>query len=125
MRTSLLMICFMAIVFVSCSHNKQNVTGGKIVKDYAVLTMVPKSVTVHQDFPATIKGQRVIEIRPMITGYLQEIYVNEGDHVKKGQRLFKINNPQYEQEVSTAKASINSAVDTSCSYCGLFILKRS
>ena|ERR1035437_8017681 len=110
MRTSLLMICFMAIVFVSCSHNKQNVTGGKIVKDYAVLTMVPKSVTVHQDFPATIKGQRVIEIRPMINGYLQEIYVNEGDHVKKGQLLFKINNPQYEQEVSTAKASINSAV---------------
>ena len=57
--------------------------------------MVPKTVTVHQDFPATIQGQRVIEIRPMINGYLLEIYVNEGDHVKKGQLLFRINNPQY------------------------------
>jgi membrane fusion protein (multidrug efflux system) len=100
----------MTIVLVSCSHDKQNRTGGNQVKNYSVLTMVPKSVTVHQDFPATIKGQRVIEIRPMISGYLQEIYVNEGDHVKKGQLLFKINNPQYEQEVLTAKASINSAV---------------
>jgi membrane fusion protein (multidrug efflux system) len=72
--------------------------------------MIAKSVTIHQNFPATIQGQRVIEIRPMISGYLQEIYVNEGDHVKKGQLLFKINNPQYEQEVLTAKASINSAV---------------
>jgi membrane fusion protein, multidrug efflux system len=103
-------ICLLVIVSMSCKHEEKNVTGGKIVKDYSVLTMVPKSVTVHQDFPATIQGQRVIEVRPMINGYLQEIYVNEGDHVKKGQLLFKINNPQYEQEVLTAKASINSAV---------------
>ena len=100
----------MAIVLASCSHNKQNATGSKIIKTYEVLTMVPKSVTVHQDFPAAIRGQRVIEIRPMISGYLQEIYVNEGDHVKKGQLLFKIDNPQYDQEVLTAKANINSAV---------------
>jgi membrane fusion protein (multidrug efflux system) len=113
MRTVFFTICLTALVLVSCSQNKQNkqnVPGGKIVKDYSVLTMGPKSVTVHQNFPATIQGQRVIEIRPMISGYLQEIYANEGDHVKKGQLLFKINNPQYEQEVSTAKASINSAV---------------
>ena len=110
MRIAFLKICFLAIVFVSCSQNKQNTSGGKMVKDYSVLTMVPKSVTVHQDFPATIQGQRVIEIRPMINGYLKEIYINEGDHVKKGQLLFRIDNPQYDQEVLTAKASINSAV---------------
>ncbi len=110
MRTAFLKICVMAIVFVACSHEKQTTSDSKIVKDYSVLTMVPKSVTIHQVFPATIQGERVIEIRPMISGYLQEIYVNEGDHVKKGQLLFKINNPQYEQEVLTAKASINSAV---------------
>jgi membrane fusion protein, multidrug efflux system len=110
MRTAFLKICLMTIVLVSCSHAKQNNAATKIIKDYSVLTMVPKTVTVHQNFPATIQGQRVIEIRPMINGYLQEIYVNEGDHVKKGQLLFRINNPQYEQEVLTAKASINSAV---------------
>ena len=110
MRTAFLKICFMAIVFVSCSHDKPKTDVGKTIKEYSVLTMVSKSVTVHQDFPATIQGQRVIEIRPMISGYLKEIYVNEGDHVKKGQLLFKIDNPQYDQEVLTAKASINSAV---------------
>jgi membrane fusion protein (multidrug efflux system) len=110
MRTAFFKICLMTLVLVSCSHAKQNTSAIKVAKDYSVLTMVPKTVTVHQDFPATIQGQRVIEIRPMINGYLQEIYVNEGDHVKKGQLLFKINNPQYDQEVLTAKASINSAV---------------
>jgi membrane fusion protein, multidrug efflux system len=110
MRTAFFKICLMTLVLASCSHAKQNTSAIKVVKDYSVLTMVPKTVTVHQDFPATIQGQRVIEIRPMINGYLQEIYVNEGDHVKKGQLLFKINNPMYDQEVLTAKASINSAV---------------
>jgi membrane fusion protein, multidrug efflux system len=104
------MIPLFTLVLVSCSSEKQNISANSAVKDFSVLRMVPKSVTVHQDFPATIQGQRVIEIRPMISGYLQEIYINEGDHVKKGQRLFKINNPQYEQEVLTAKANINSAV---------------
>jgi membrane fusion protein, multidrug efflux system len=110
MRTALLKICFLTIVLVSCNHAKQSNTAVKVIKDYKVLTLVPKTVTVHHDFPATIQGQRVIEIRPMINGYLQEIYVNEGDHVKKGQLLFKINNPVYDQEVLTAKASINSAI---------------
>ena len=45
----------------------------------------------------------------MISGYLQDIFVNEGDHVKKGQLLFKIKNPMYEQQVITARASINRA----------------
>jgi membrane fusion protein (multidrug efflux system) len=110
MRSAFLIICFIAVTITSCNNAKQNAPAKKIVKDYSVLKLISRSVTVHQDFPATIQGQRVIEIRPMISGYLQEIYINEGEHVKKGQLLFKINNPQYDQEVATAKASINSAV---------------
>jgi membrane fusion protein, multidrug efflux system len=116
MRNALTNICLIALVIVSCSRNKQGTStagafggGPTPAREYAVLTLSPKSVTVHQDFPATIQGQRVIEIRPMINGYLQEIYVNEGDQVKRGQLLFRINNPIYEQQVITAKARINSA----------------
>ena len=102
MRSALIMICFMTMVLFSCKQNNAGFQRGNMVKDYAVIALVPKSVTVHNDFPATIEGQRVIEIRPMISGYLQEILVNEGDHVKKGQLLFKINNPQYAEDVITA-----------------------
>lgn len=100
-------ICLTAIIIVSCKNN--NKPPQNIVQDYPVITLTPKTVTIHQDFPATIEGQQVIEIRPMINGYLQEIFVNEGDHVKKGQLLFRIKNPMYEQQVITAKASINRA----------------
>ncbi len=110
MRSVLIVICFMMMVLFSCKQNKAGLQRGNMVKDYAVLTLNPRSVTVHNEFPATIQGQRVIEIRPMVSGYLEKILVNEGDNIKKGQLLFKINNPQYSEDVITAKARINSAV---------------
>lgn len=110
MRTTFQVFGFIALFLMSCSQNKTNGPGEVAPKDYAVITLTPETVTVHNDFPATIEGQQVIEIRPMISGYIKEIEVNEGDQVKKGQLLFKISNPQYEQAVLTAKASINSAV---------------
>jgi membrane fusion protein (multidrug efflux system) len=99
---------FLLVVLVSC-NNKKNIPPPDTVKEYSVITLSPETVSIHQDFPATMEGQQVIEIRPMINGYIQAIYVNEGDRVKKGQLLFKIKNPIYEQEVITAKASINKA----------------
>lgn len=109
MRTSTSIICLSMVIFMSCSQGKQNKQGPAAAKDYSVLTLNPKSVSIHNNFPATIEGQQVIEIRPMISGYIREIKVGEGDHVNKGQVLFIINNPQYEQAVLTAKAQINSS----------------
>ena len=105
--TSVIIITLFFIT--SCKQEKAGNPGAEKPREYSVSTVSPLTVTVHQDFPATIEGQQVIEIRPMISGYLQDIFVNEGAHVKKGQLLFKIKNPIYEQQVITARASINRA----------------
>lgn len=97
------------LVFVSCKENQQSGPPPNAPREFAVATVSPETVTIHQEFPAIIEGQQVIEIRPMISGYIQQIYVNEGTHVRKGQLLFSIRNPMYEQQVNTAKASINRA----------------
>jgi membrane fusion protein, multidrug efflux system len=116
MRNVLLLVCLMAIGLFSCKKGDtgslsggKTGKGGSMAKTYSVITLQPESVTVHKKFPATIEGQQVIEIRPMINGYISQILVNEGEQVKKGQILFKIKNPQYEQAVVSAKASVNSA----------------
>ena len=112
MRIIYLKIFIISIVIASCKNdsNPGSGSGTNTVRDYSVITLIPETVSVHQDFPATIEGQQVIEIRPMISGYIQQILVNEGDRVRKGQLLFRIKNPIYEQQVITAKASINRAV---------------
>jgi membrane fusion protein (multidrug efflux system) len=79
------------------------------VKDFRVLALQPRDATLNTEYPASIQGQQNIEIRPRVDGYVDKIYVDEGAVVKRGQPLFKINAPQYEQDVRTAAASIKSA----------------
>jgi membrane fusion protein (multidrug efflux system) len=76
---------------------------------YSILTLSPRSATIFRDYPATIEGIEIVQLRPMVDGYLEKIYVPEGANVKKGELLFKIQNPIYEQNVITARASIKIA----------------
>jgi membrane fusion protein, multidrug efflux system len=76
---------------------------------YNVLTLTPHPVTIYNDFPATIEGIEIVQLRPMVDGYLEKIYVPEGANVTKGELLFQIQNPIYEQAVVTAKAAVQSA----------------
>lgn len=101
-------VLFTIGILFSCGEKKTG-TKEKAVQSYQVLTLTPQHVTVYNDFPASIQGQNVIEIRPMVSGYLQDIYVPEGSPVTKGQLLFRIKNPQYEQDIITAKGAIKIA----------------
>ncbi|PIQ22328.1 MAG: efflux transporter periplasmic adaptor subunit [Cytophagales bacterium CG18_big_fil_WC_8_21_14_2_50_42_9] len=78
-------------------------------QNFAVFSLSPRSATLYSDYPATLEGEQNIEIRPKVEGYVEKIYIKEGAAVKKGQLLFKISAPQYEQEVRTATAAITSA----------------
>jgi membrane fusion protein, multidrug efflux system len=115
-KSNRLLYTFSIILFASlfsCNNDdNKNLQGdykNAPPKAYKVLAMQPRVAKVNLDFPATIQGQQIIEIRPKIDGYVDAIYVREGAEVKKGQLLFRISNPQYEQEVITATASIKSA----------------
>ena len=110
----LLLSLYLILMQVSCGKKETKTAGGpgaqaNVVKDYPVLSIIPQSTTLFDDYPATVQGQQNIEIRPKIDGYIEKIYVDEGATVKKGQPLFYIRAPQYEQEVRTARAAINIA----------------
>ncbi len=103
-----------SILLAGCSGKKNDNAAGKAgqvtpMRDYPVLTIEQRKTTLNNDFPATIEGQQNIEIRPKIDGYIERIFVDEGATVRKGQLLFRISAPQYEQEVRTAQANIKIA----------------
>jgi len=84
-------------------------SGAPVAQAYPVLKVSTHNTTLQSQYPATLQGVQNIEIRPKIDGYIEHIYIDEGATVKKGQLLFKINAPQYEQEVKNSLAAINSA----------------
>ena len=83
------------LLLAACAGNDQkdrgSAGGGQAgaVKDYPVLTLVPRTTTLNSEFPATIEGQQDIEIRPKIDGYIEEIFVDEGASVKKTRSFFE------------------------------------
>ncbi|MCL1936954.1 MAG: efflux RND transporter periplasmic adaptor subunit, partial [Candidatus Azobacteroides sp.] len=90
--------------------------GGKDQKDqkssarYKVEVVNRSDATVYTLFPAQIQSEDAIEIYPRATGYIQKIYVQEGDNVKKGSPILKINDADYLQAVNSTKAAYDNAL---------------
>lgn len=100
----------LSLVFLaSCGSKEEAPAAANMIKTYQVLEVEPRSTTIQTDYPATIEGTENVEIRPKVDGFVDKILVDEGQFVKKGQLLFTISAPQYEQLVRTAKASVKSA----------------
>src|SRR5690554_1230191 len=62
---------------------------------------------ITKDYMASIEGKVNVELRPQVEGILQEIYVDEGDFVKEGQALFKIDDAAYTEIYNNALANEN------------------
>lgn len=77
--------------------------------EIATVTVAPQTAELQSTFPATIKGKTDIEIRPQVTGFITKVHVDEGQHVRKGQVLFTLDQVQFNAAVDQARAQVNSA----------------
>lgn len=68
-----------------------------------------KDTIIYRDYVSQIRSIRHIELRALEKGYLQDIYVDEGQLVKKGQLLFQIIPTVYKAEANKAAAELQFA----------------
>ncbi len=94
-------------VFSSCSGDSAGAQ--KSAPALAVETVAPGNIELESLYPATIKGKTDIDVRPMISGNIVAVHVDEGAHVQKGQVLFTIDQVPYQAAVDQAQASVNVA----------------
>ena len=97
-----------AAALASCSGN-QGQQMQMPAPAIATVTLAPQSADLQKTFPATIKGKTDIDIRPQVTGFITKVHVDEGQHVKKGQVLFTLDQVQFQAAVDQARANLNSA----------------
>lgn len=98
------------VVFSSCQRS----SGPRQTepKEYRTMEVALQDTHLDKAHPATVKGQEGIEIRPRVDGFIEEIYIDEGSVVKKGQPLFRIDSPETEKEYISANATVESAKAT-------------
>lgn len=76
---------------------------------YAVTTPLKVDTSYTKEYVSQIKSVRNIELRAQEKGYLENIYVDEGEFVKAGQLLFRIMPKIYEAELMKAEAEAKIA----------------
>ncbi len=76
---------------------------------YAVTSPVRVDTSFTKEYVSQIRSVRNIEIRAQEKGFLQNIYVDEGQFVKAGQLLFRIMPKFYEAELLKAEAEGKAA----------------
>lgn len=68
-----------------------------------------EKVTGLDTYPGTVTPLNEVELRPQVSGYITNIYVNDGQKVKKGQKLYEVDRSKYQAAYKQAQASLQSS----------------
>lgn len=88
----------------SCSGETQQMQQG--APQIATITTSYGTADLEKSYPATIKGKTDIDVRPLVSGFITKVHVDEGQVVSKGQVLFTLDQVQYQAAVDQAQAAV-------------------
>nr|WP_315223833.1 efflux RND transporter periplasmic adaptor subunit [uncultured Flavobacterium sp.] len=94
------------LCLISCTTKKEE---KEEAEKFTVTNPVKIDTSFTKEYVSQIRSVRNIEIRAQEKGFLQNIYVDEGQSVKAGQVLFRIMPKMYEAELLKAQAEQKSA----------------
>jgi membrane fusion protein (multidrug efflux system) len=107
MRQSLMFLSLCALLgYTSCGSNHEEKE--ERVK-FLVTSPLRKDTLTTRLYVCQIRSIQHIELRALERGYLQNIFVDEGQYVRQGQRMFQIMPLVYQAELQKAEAEANFA----------------
>ena len=106
--TTVLMLVVLSTI--SCGEDKtENQAAQANTPSLPVITVPLKTLTGYQSYPARIEGVVNAQVYAKISGYITSVAVDEGQKVKKGQVLFKLETQSLNQDAAAARANVNAA----------------
>lgn len=103
-----MLIGLFAVLFsTGCSHKGEG--EGEEQVNFSVTSPLKRDTTTIREYVCQIRAIQHIELRALEKGYLEKIYVDEGQVVKQGQRMFQIMPLLYNAELQKAQAEANFA----------------
>lgn len=94
------------LILINCNNKKEEKETSDI---FPVSEPLQKDTIVTKEYVAKIQSVKNIEIRAQEKGFLQNVYVDEGQYVHAGQTLFRIMPQIYQAEYMKAMAEVEQA----------------
>jgi multidrug efflux system membrane fusion protein len=70
---------------------------------------IVRSVIDHEEFPGRTEAIRSVQVTSRVSGYLDQVYFQDGQHVEKGTVLFQIDPRPFQADVDRARAAYQQA----------------
>ncbi len=93
------------MMMVSCGKPKPGMQGPAAIP-VSTQKIAPSQAIYYDEYPATITALNQVDLRPQVNGYITGLYFKEGDHVKKGDKLYSIDQQQYEAAYQQTLANV-------------------
>lgn len=99
------------LLFSSCGDDKsaQQAKMAQQAPTLPVVSIPTKTVTAFTTYPASIEGIVNSQVNAKISGYITDVLVDEGQKVRKGQTLFRLETQTLSQDAAAARANVNAA----------------
>jgi len=107
----------LALILASCSSQPQQPPAGP--PQVSVVTIKTSPVTLTTELPGRISAAETSDVRPQVNGLVTARLFEEGDYVRAGQPLYRIDAAPYEAQVASAQASLARARAAVASTAGL------
>lgn len=107
----------LALLLASCSSQPQQPPAGPPQVSFVTIKTSP--ITLTTELPGRISAAEVSEVRPQVNGIVTARLFEEGDFVRAGQALYRIDAAPYQAQVASAQASLARARAAVSSTAGL------
>lgn len=98
---------FSAFVFLTSCSSQEGGNWNQTL-ELPVIEVSKGNYTSYTSYPTRLEGIQDIVIMPKVDGYVQEILVDEGQFVQRGQSLFKLEANVISQNTAASQAAIQS-----------------
>ena len=100
---------FIALLTGCDTHGEAETASAPPPPEVDVATVLVEPVTLRETFTGRVVSPQTVQVRPRVSGYIDEVAFEEGERVESGDLLFRIDPRPYEARVQAAKASLAQA----------------
>lgn len=100
--------CLLAFM-TGCNAQSDASQAGMAAPEVQVAEVLVESVTVTETFNGRLEAPEHVQLRPRVSGYIQDVAFEEGAWVEAGDLLFQIDPRPYEARLRSARADLEQA----------------
>jgi len=99
----------MTVIATACSSQAEPGAGMPPPPEVSVAQVLNKDVSRWDEFTGRVTAIETVDLRPRVSGYVQQVAYQEGQEVKKGDLLFVVDPRPYKARLAQAEADLERA----------------